>query len=106
MSRLMEEKASFLLLNVKFNAVNTDNRNVFPASPLINPPDIWSLLNTKDGQQRMRSGGGGALSRDSSNLEKFARCTSLPGLCFIYVGHQTPRSYFSTDADRTQGAVV
>lgn len=90
----------------QLNVLHTDNRNVFPASPLMNPPDIWSLLNTEDGQQRMRGGGGGASARDSSNLEKFAHCTLLPGLCFIYAGHQTARSYFSTDADRTQGVAV
>ena len=72
----------------------------------MNPPDIWSLLKTKDGQQRIRGGGGGASARDSSNLEKFAHCILLPGPCFIYVGHQTPRSYFSADSVKTQGGFI
>lgn len=91
---------------LQLNVQNSANRNAFPAPPPMNPPDVCSLLNTKDGQQRMRSGGGGASARDSSNLEKFAHCTSLPGLCFIYVGHQTLWSYFSTDADITHCVVV
>lgn len=45
--------------------------------------------------------------RITRGLVRFGEvCSSLPGLCFIYVGHQTLGSYFSSDADRTPGALI
>lgn len=58
---------------------------------VINLHDIWTLLNTNEGQERMR-GGGGAISAKNWN-QNFS--TSLPSMWFIYVGHWTVRSYFS-----------
>lgn len=86
--------------------MSNDQKNAFPTCLLTNPPDIRSLPSTKDGQQRTRGGGGAGSPGDSSHLEKFAHCSALPGLCFIYVGHQTRGSYFSTDAGRTPGALI